>query len=51
MFPALPVYMLVFNKNFFYSLVPKPEQEQEEPNLCQSPFDDSSAGRLGSSFC
>ncbi|OAY30614.1 protein MEI2-like 1 isoform X4 [Manihot esculenta] len=27
-------------------LVPKPEQEQEEPNLCQSPFDDSSAGRL-----
>ncbi|OAY48038.1 protein MEI2-like 1 isoform X8 [Manihot esculenta] len=27
-------------------LVPKPEQEQDEPSLCPSPFDDLSSGRL-----
>lgn len=31
--------------------MPKPEQEQDEPSLCPSPFDDLSSGRLGSSFC
>ncbi|XP_065872486.1 protein MEI2-like 4 isoform X2 [Euphorbia lathyris] len=28
-------------------VMPKTEQDQDEPNLCQSPFDDLSSGRLG----
>lgn len=36
-----------FHEHYFCRFMVQSEQEQDDPNLCQIPFDDLSSGQMG----